>query len=160
MGTLFVKESHGHYRPAVTGEIVEAARQELADRIQAGQSIASALEAQDYVHLQIGHRDREVFAAMFLDARHRVLAFEELFYGTIDGSEVHAREIVKRALHHNAARCIVAHNHPSGVAEPSMADHKLTDTIRQALDLVEVRLLDHFVVGGGETVSFARRGHL
>ncbi len=104
-----------------------------------------------------GHQ-REVFACLFLDNRHRLLGFEELFYGTINAATVHPREIVKRALHFNAAAVIVAHNHPSGVAEPSRADATLTIRIKDALGLIDVRLLDHFVVGDGELVSLAERG--
>jgi len=99
-----------------------------------------------------------VFAALFLDTRHRVVAFEELFQGTVDGAAVHPREVVKRALHHNAAATIIAHNHPSGVAEPSAEDERITERLRRALELVEVRLLDHFVIGDGTAVSLAQRG--
>lgn len=103
---------------------------------------------------------REVFACLFLDNRHRVIFFEELFSGTIDGASVHPREVVKRALFHNAAAVIFAHNHPSGVAEPSHADRAITLRLRDALALVDVRVLDHFVVGDSEVVSFAERGLL
>ncbi len=100
----------------------------------------------------------EVFAVLFLDSRHRALAFEELFRGTIDGAEVHPREVVRRALAHNAAAVIVGHNHPSGSREPSAADRAVTAQLKQALSLVDVRLLDHFVVGDGAAVSLAARG--
>ena len=103
---------------------------------------------------------REVFACLFLDNRHRVISFEELFSGTIDGASVHPREVVKRSLHHNAAAVIFAHNHPSGIAEPSHADRAITLRLRDALALVDVRVLDHFVVGDAEVVSFAERGLL
>lgn len=103
---------------------------------------------------------REVFACLFLDNRHRVIHFEELFSGTIDGASVHPREVVKRALFHNAAAVIFAHNHPSGVAEPSHADRAITLRLRDALALVDVRVLDHFVVGDADVVSFAERGLL
>ncbi|HEY5972737.1 MAG TPA: JAB domain-containing protein, partial [Pseudoxanthomonas sp.] len=103
-------------------------------------------------------REHEVFAALFLDTRHRALGFEELFRGTVDGAEVHPREIVRRALSHNAAAVIVGHNHPSGCAEPSSADRAITARLKQALSLVDVRLLDHFVVGDGPPVSLASRG--
>jgi DNA repair protein RadC len=102
----------------------------------------------------------EVFACLFLDNRHRVICFEELFGGTIDGASVYPREVVKRALHHNAAAVIFAHNHPSGVAEPSPADRAITRRLREALNLVDVRVLDHFVVGDSEVISFAERGLL
>ena len=101
-----------------------------------------------------------VFACLFLDNRHRVIKYEELFRGTIDGASVHPREVVKRALHHNSAAVILAHNHPSGVAEPSLADEAITRRLKDALSLVDVRVLDHFVVAAGESVSFAERGLL
>lgn len=103
---------------------------------------------------------REIFACLFLDNRHRVISFDELFAGTIDGASVHPREVVKRALQHNAAAVILAHNHPSGVAEPSHADRAITLRLRDALALIDVRVLDHFVVGDAEVVSFAERGLL
>jgi DNA repair protein RadC len=101
-----------------------------------------------------------VFSCLYLDNRHRVLAFEELFRGTLNGTAVYPREIIKRALEHNAAAVILVHNHPSGVAEPSRADELLTTRVREALQLVDVRLLDHLVVGDGEVVSFSERGLL
>ena len=102
----------------------------------------------------------EVFACLFLDNKHRVIQYEELFQGTIDSSAVHPRQVVKRALHHNAAALIIAHNHPSGVAEPSRADEAITLRLKEALALIDVRLLDHDVVGDGQTVSLAERGVL
>jgi DNA repair protein RadC len=101
-----------------------------------------------------------VFACLFLDNRHRVICFEELFRGTINGASVHPREVVKKALHHNAAALILAHNHPSGIAEPSEADRQLTKKLQQALGLVDIRVLDHVVIGDGESVAFAERGWL
>lgn len=102
----------------------------------------------------------EVFACLFLDNRHRVIAFEELFTGTIDGASVHPREVVRRSLAHNAAAVIFAHNHPSGIAEPSQADKHITRRLTEALGLIDIRVLDHFVIGDGESVSFAERGLL
>jgi len=103
---------------------------------------------------------REVFACMYLDNQHRLIKYEELFFGTIDGASVHPREVVKQVLAHNAAAVIFAHNHPSGVAEPSQADQRITDRLKSALMLVDVRVLDHMVVGDQEVVSFAERGFL
>lgn len=103
---------------------------------------------------------REVFACMYLDNQHRLIKYEELFFGTIDGASVHPREVVKRVLEHNAAAVIFAHNHPSGLAEPSQADQRITDRLKSALLLVDVRVLDHMVVGDQEVVSFAERGFL
>jgi DNA repair protein RadC len=120
----------------------------LIDPVAAGRYFAQRLRS----------RPHEVFAALFLDGRHRALAFEELFTGTIDGAEVHPREVVRRALAHNAAAVIVGHNHPSGSAEPSAADRTVTARLKQSLTLVDVRLLDHFVIGDGAPVSMAARG--
>jgi DNA repair protein RadC len=102
----------------------------------------------------------EVFACLFLDNRHRIITFEELFTGTIDGASVHPREVVRRCLFHNAAAVIFAHNHPSGVSEPSQADKHITRRLADALGLIDIRVLDHFVIGDGESVSFAERGLL
>ena len=100
----------------------------------------------------------EVFAVLFLDNKHRVIGFEKMFYGTVDGAAVYPREVVRRALEYNAASVIVAHNHPSGVAEPSQADRDVTERLRRALDLIDVRILDHLVIGDGHWESFSRRG--
>jgi len=111
-----------------------------------------------YLTSRLRHHPHEVFACLFLDNRHRVIVFEELFRGTVDGASVHPREVVRRALHHNAAAVILAHNHPSGVAEPSRADIRITRRLVEALALVDVRILDHVVIGEGDGVSFAERG--
>lgn len=140
--------------------VAEMTRRYLGEELVRSEAIESATAARDYLIARLRDREREVFAALFLDTRHRVLSFEELFAGTIDGASVHPREVVRRALHHNAAALIVAHNHPSGVAEPSAADASLTRRLQQALGLLEVRLLDHFVIGEGPVVSFAERGEL
>ncbi|MEZ5586273.1 MAG: DNA repair protein RadC [Sedimenticolaceae bacterium] len=115
-------------------------------------------DAKDLVKLRLAEHKAEVFAVLFLDNRHGVLAFEEMFRGTIDGASVHPREVVRRALHHNAAAVILSHNHPSGVAEPSQADQAITTRLRDALALIDVRTLDHLVVGSSGVVSFAERG--
>lgn len=112
----------------------------------------------DYLKLQLADRLSECFSVLWLDNRHRVLAFEELFQGTVDGCSVHAREVVRAALRHNACAVVFAHNHPSGVAEPSAADRAITRELRDALQLVGVRTLDHVVIGAGEPVSMAARG--
>ena len=106
------------------------------------------------------HLDHELFCCLFLDNRHRVICCEELFRGTINGASVHPREVVRRALEHNAAALILAHNHPSGVAEPSQADIQITHRLRDALALVDIRVLDHMIVGDGEISSLAERGEL
>lgn len=112
----------------------------------------------DYLTLKLAPLEHEVFAVMFLTNRHELIAFEELFRGTIDGASVHPREVVKVTLRHNAAAVILAHNHPSGVPEPSRADEALTRRLRDALGLIDVRVLDHVIVGGTDTTSFAELG--
>jgi len=139
---------------------LEMARRHLHEALTRGDALHSPEDTRRYLTARLRSRSREVFACLFLDTRHRVIRYEELFQGTIDGAAVHPREVVKRALAHNAAAVIVAHNHPSGVAEPSRADRHLTDRLRDALALVDVRVLDHLVVGDGEIVSFAERGLL
>jgi DNA repair protein RadC len=113
-----------------------------------------------YLCAKLRHQEREVFACLYLDNQHRLISYEELFYGTIDGASIHPREVVKRVLYHNAAAAIFAHNHPSGVAEPSSADKRITERLQSALMLIDVRVLDHMVVGDVEVVSFAERGLL
>lgn len=140
--------------------VLEMTRRYLAERLQRTDALSSPTDTVRYLQARLGGHPYELFGALFLDNRHRVLAFEELFRGTIDGAQVHPREVVRRALHHNAAAVIFAHNHPSGVSEPSQADRRITARLREALALVEVRVLDHIVVGQGETTSFAERGLL
>lgn len=140
--------------------VLEMARRSLKEDLAAGDALSSPGAVRDYLRLRLAGLPHEVFAALFLDAQNRVLAIEELFRGTLTQASVYPREVVKRALSHNAAGVIFAHNHPSGVAEPSRADRWLTDQLKAALGLVEVRVLDHFVVAGVEAVSFAERGLL
>ena len=137
---------------------LELSHRHLAAALERGEVLSDPHSAGRYFAQRLRGRGNEVFAALFLDTRHRALAFEELFQGTLDGAEVHPREIVRRALAHNAAAVIVGHNHPSGDAEPSAADRAVTARLKQALSLMEVRLLDHFVVGDGAPVSLASRG--
>ena len=139
-----------------------AAALELANRVMAtlerGESIGDPAAAGRYFAQRLRGRHHEVFAALFLDTRHRVLAFEELFQGSVDSAEVHPREVARRALAMNASALIVGHNHPSGCSEPSAADRAVTARLKQALALVDVRLLDHFIVGDGPPQSMAARG--
>ncbi len=125
-----------------------------------GASFTSSHAARDWLRLQLATLEREEFTALFLDNQHRLIAHETLFTGTINHTQVHPREVVKAALKHNAAAILVAHCHPSGHAEPSDADRRITERLRQALDLMDIRLLDHLVVGGMEIVSLAERGWL
>lgn len=140
--------------------VMEMARRHLSEGLQQGDLLNSADTARQYVRAQLRHQSREVFAVLFLDNQHRLLAYKELFYGTIDGASVYPREVVKQALAQNAAAVILAHNHPSGVAEPSQSDLRLTERLQSALELIDVRVLDHFVVGDTDVVSFAQQGLL
>ncbi len=139
---------------------LEMGRRHLAEQLHRGDPLTSSKDAQAYLQMQLRDRSREIFCCIFLDTRHRVLSYEELFSGTIDGATVHPREIVKRALELHAAAVIAAHNHPSGVAEPSRADETLTRKLKEALALLDIRLLDHLIVGDGECVSLSERGLL
>ncbi len=139
---------------------LELGRRYLMEQMQKGDAISSPQVSRDYLTLQLRDKPYEAFFIMYLDAKHRVIHHEELFRGTIDSATVPVREVVKESLKHNAAAIIVAHNHPSGVAEPSVADKKLTQTLSLALGMVGIKLLDHFVVGDAQVVSFAERGEL
>ncbi len=138
--------------------VLEMARRALHEEMESGDALNSPRAVRDYLQLLLRGRLQEVFMAIFLDAQHRVIASEELFHGTLTQTSVYPREVVKRAMHHNAAAVIFAHNHPSGVAEPSRADRQLTDALKQALALVDVRVVDHFIVAGAGGLSFAERG--
>ena len=140
--------------------VLEMGRRHLWETLRHDVALTSPDDSRDYLVSLLRDRPHEVFACLFLDNRHRVLAFEEMFRGTINGASVHPREVVKQALAINAAAVILVHNHPSGVAEPSQADQSLTRVLRDALALVEIRVLDHLIVGDGEVVSFAQRGLL
>ncbi len=139
---------------------LEMARRHLEENLERGKPLSDPAATRKYLQARLRDLPHEVFACLHLDNRHRVIAFEELFRGTIDGASVHPREVVRAALRHNAAALIFAHNHPSGVAEPSDADRRLTQRLKEALGLVDIRVLDHFVVGDGEVASFAERGWL
>jgi DNA repair protein RadC len=138
----------------------ELTRRALAAEMKSGINLSSPTAVRDFLRLSIQNRQVEVFVGLFLDAQNRVIAVEELFSGTLTQTSVFPREVVRRALHHNAAGVIFAHNHPSGVAEPSHADETLTQALKEALALIDVRVLDHFVVGRGAALSFAERGLL
>ena len=139
---------------------LELARRSLAEQLVERPSLGNPRDSGDYLRARLRHLPYEVFGCLYLDNRHRVLSFEELFRGTVDGSSVHPREVVRACLQHNACAVIFAHNHPSGVAEPSQADRAITRELREALQLVGVRVLDHLVIGSGEPVSMAARGLL
>ncbi len=140
--------------------VLEMSRRALQERMRRGDALNSPAAVREYLQLLLSAREQEVFVVLFLDTQHRVISNEELFHGTLSQTSVYPREVVKRALAHNAAAVIFAHNHPSGVTEPSSADELITGVLKQALALVDVRVLDHFIVAGGNTLSFAERGLL
>jgi DNA repair protein RadC len=158
--SLLVRDARGHYRPATVDQILEAARQVVDKKMRRDANFASPPDVKSYLRAKLGGLDHEVFAVLFLDNRHRLIEYVEMFRGTLDGASVHPREVVKEALRLNAAAVIFAHPHPSGNPEPSQADRAITLRLRDALALIEVRTLDHIVVGGNDTVSFAERGLL
>jgi DNA repair protein RadC len=139
---------------------LEIARRQLGESLRTGPSLASPRATADFLNAKLRYLEHEVFCCLYLDKRHRLLNYEELFRGTIDGASVHPREIVKQALRWNAAAVIVAHNHPSGIAEPSQADELITQRVKAALGVIDIRLLDHIIVGDGTSVSLAERGLL
>ena len=140
--------------------VIELARRALEEQLKSRNNISSPQAVRDFLRLELLRQDKEVFFGIFLDAQNGVIAAEELSNGTLTQTTVFPREVVKRALHHHAAAVIFAHNHPSGLAEPSRADEALTQALKQALALVDVKVLDHFIVGRGEPMSFAERGIL
>jgi len=150
----------GAAKAAQLQAVMEMARRALREKLDRGSALSSPQAVRDYLRLRLQDRPHEVFVGVFLDAQNRVLAVEELFRGTLTQTSVYPREVVKRALHHNAAALIFAHNHPSGIAEPSRSDESLTQALKHALSLVDVKVLDHFVVGSGAAMSFAERGLL
>ena len=150
----------GEAKYAQLQAVLEMAKRHLSERLRDADALRSPDDTRRYLQMQLSGHPYEVFAVLFLDNRHRVLAFEELFRGTIDGASVHPREVVRRALHYNAAALILAHNHPSGVSEPSSADRRITRRLSEALALIDVRVLDHLVIGHGEYTSFAESGRL
>lgn len=158
-GTLYIRDQ-ADYRPATAEELIAAARVALSRRFRRGVSLESPGAVRDYLRLALTELEHEVFCMILLDSRHRLIAYVRLFRGTIDGSSVHPREVVKEALKRNAAAVIFAHNHPSGVAVPSQADELITQRLRDALALVDVRVLDHLIIGYEGITSFAERGLL
>ena len=139
---------------------MELARRSLKDDMRSASALTSPGAVRDYLRLAIAGREHEVFVCLWLDAQHRVISFDELFRGTLTQTSVYPREIVKAGLKANAAAVIFAHNHPSGVAQPSQADELLTRNLKEALSLVDIKVLDHFIVAGHQALSFAERGLL
>lgn len=148
----------GNAKFAQLQAVLELARRHLGEEMVREHVFTSPEAVRRYLQATLSSRHQEVFMVLFLDSQHRLIAAEELFFGTIDGAAVYPREVVRRCLHHNASAVIFAHNHPSGVAEPSGDDERITRQLKQALGLVDVRVLDHLVVGAGCAVSMAERG--
>lgn len=140
--------------------IFEMSRRALAEELKQKDVLKSPKQVRDYLSLKLGNAPREIFMVLFLDAQNRIQAQENLFEGTLTQASVYPREVVKRALFHNAASVIFAHNHPNGIAEASQADKQLTQVLKSALNLLDIRVLDHFVVAGNDTISFAEQGLL
>jgi DNA repair protein RadC len=157
---LAAEDGIGPARLSILQAIPELARRYSEQALPVGQAIRSPLDTEAFLTARLRDLPHELFCCLYLDNRHRVLSFEELFRGTIDGTSVYPREVVKQALKVNAAAVILAHNHPSGIAEPSQADERITRRIKAALELVDIRLLDHLVIGDGCSTSLASRGLL
>jgi len=139
--------------------VVEMSRRYLQEKLQRGDVMSNVSDVKNYLKARLQHYPFEVFSCLFLDNKHRVIEYEELFRGTIDSASVHPREVIRRVLDHNAAAIVLAHNHPSGVAEPSQSDKEITHKLKQALGMIDVRVLDHFIIGD-KVISFAERGLL
>ena len=157
---LFTLNGAGDFAPATSEEIIASAREHLSRRVRRGVSLSSPQAVRDFLAVKLGAREFESFSCLFLDNRHRLIEFVELFRGTIDRATVHPREVVKEALQRNAAAVLLAHQHPSGVAEISAADEQITKRLVAALGSVDIRVLDHCLVAGGEVVSFVESGLL
>ncbi|MEZ8675501.1 MULTISPECIES: DNA repair protein RadC [unclassified Vibrio] len=145
------------FKTSELNELLERAADALAAKYKREGTFTNPTNVKEYLKLKLGAHDREVFAVMFLDNQHQLISFEELFFGTIDAASIYPREVLKAALNHNAAAVVFAHNHPSGIAEPSQADRRITQRLVDALKLVDIRVLDHIVVGE-DYVSFAEKG--
>ncbi len=157
---LFTLNAAGEPVPATAEEVIASAREQISRRVRRGSALSSPQATRDFLALRLGTREFESFCCLFLDNRHRVIEFVELFRGTLDSASVHPREVVKEALQRNAAALILAHPHPSGIAEVSAADELITRRLKEALETVSIRVLDHLIVAGGEVVSFAELGLL
>lgn len=150
----------GRAKYAQLQAVVEMARRYLRESIDSKSVLSNPSDTKQFLKSQLAHQQREVFACLYLDNKHQIIAFEELFFGTIDSASVHPREVVKSTLKHNAAAVIFAHNHPSGNATPSQSDIDITQQLIKALQLIEVRVLDHLVIGSGDAASLAELGHI
>ena len=158
VSVLLVRDVLGAYRPADAGEVLHVAQQLLFEQIRGREVLSSPQVVREFLRVRLGGLEHEVFSVLMLDAQHRLLEYVELFRGTVTQTSVYPREVVKECLARNAAAVVLVHNHPSGVAEPSRADEHLTRTLKCALTLVDVGVLDHLIVAGSEVLSFAERG--
>jgi DNA repair protein RadC len=156
--SLLICDDQGRYTPATVDQILAAARQAVDAKMQRGASFTSTDTVKEYLTTKLGGCENEIFAVIFLDAQHRLIEYREMFHGTIDGAAVYPREVAKASLRLNAAAVIFSHNHPSGNPEPSSADRSITQKLKEALSLLDIRTLDHIIVGGESAVSFAERG--
>jgi DNA repair protein RadC len=157
---LLVRGVGGNVEPASKDQILEAGMKILAARVRRGASLNSPRSVREFLIMKLGHLNHEIFAVIFLDRRHRVIEYTELFRGTIDGANVYPREVVKAAMEKGAASVVLVHNHPSGVQEQSTADELITKRLQSALALIDVRVLDHLIIAGCDVLSFAERGLL
>lgn len=157
---LWIRDEFDELRAATATEIIAAARRAMTHRVRRGIAMDSPRAVREFLTIKLGALEHELFAVLLLDTRHRLIDYVELFRGTIDGASVHPREVVKLALARNAAALVLAHPHPSGAAQPSQADELITQRLKEALALVDIRVLDHVIVAGGEAVSLAERGML
>jgi DNA repair protein RadC len=157
---LLVRGECDELRTATASEIILAARRAMTRRVRRGTAMDSPRAVREFLAIKLGALEHELFAVLLLDTRHRLIEYVELFRGTIDGASVHPREVLKLALARNAAALVLAHPHPSGTTEPSHADELITRRLKDALALVDIRVLDHVIVAGGEAISFAERGLL
>lgn len=158
--SLLVRDIMSDYRPANADEVLRAAQQVLAGRMRDSEALTSPQVVRDFLKVKLGALEHEVFALIHLDVQNRVIDYAEMFRGTITQTSVYPREVVKEALARNSAALLLVHNHPSGAAEPSRTDEALTQTLKSALALVDVRVLDHLIVAGDTILSFAERGLL
>ena len=158
MTAILAERGIGKARAGLIRSLPEISRRYFEEALPVGEAIRSPSDTESFLQAKMRHLGHELFCCLYLDNRHRVLRFDEMFRGTIDGTSVYPREVVKEALKINAAAVILAHNHPSGVAEPSQADERITRRLKSALELVDIRLLDHLIIGDGQATSLAARG--
>ena len=158
VSSLLVRDVAGDYRPANADEVLLAAQHVLAGQLRGSEVLSSPQVVYDYLRVKLGALEHEVFGVVHLDSQNRVIAYVEMFRGSVSQTSVYPREVVKEALAHNSAAVLFVHNHPSGAAQPSRADELLTQTLKQCLALVDVRVLDHVIVAGADLLSMAERG--